>query len=199
MTTGSWKIQFTSYGGFNGPWDGNYFIQDYYYIPAQYNEQQASMYGMIFDNSAVKISEVTDGTSNTILFSELAHGILTGSSAYMYDEWLQCLNASGWGLNASDAPNAFKRGANGGAIGVGVGGASSYHPGGANFCFADGSVKFLKETIASWPVDPNFDYLPVGIGFGQIGAGFTWGTTKPKVYQALSTRGSKEVISSDSY
>ena len=29
-------------------------------------------------------------------------------------------------------------------------GASSFHPGGANFAFCDGSVKFIKETISSW-------------------------------------------------
>jgi prepilin-type N-terminal cleavage/methylation domain-containing protein/prepilin-type processing-associated H-X9-DG protein len=45
----------------------------------------------------------------------------------------------------------------------------SFHPGGVNFCFADGSVKFIKQSIADMP------------------------------YQALGTRAGGEVISSDSY
>jgi prepilin-type processing-associated H-X9-DG protein len=47
--------------------------------------------------------------------------------------------------------------------------ASSYHPGGANFAFADGSVKFLKDSI---------DMV---------------------VYESLGTRAGSEVISADSY
>ena len=62
-----------------------------------------------------------------------------------------------WSKNAS----AFKE--------FGQWGFRSKHPGGANFALGDGSVKFLKDSMA------------------------------PNVYQALSTRAGKEVVSSDAY
>ena len=47
--------------------------------------------------------------------------------------------------------------------------ASSYHPGGCNFSFADGSVKFIKDSV------------------------------NMTTYESLGTRAGGEVISSDSY
>ena len=40
--------------------------------------------------------------------------------------------------------------------------ALSYHPGGANFGFADGSVRFLKDSISCWQYNPATGY-PVGV------------------------------------
>ncbi len=42
--------------------------------------------------------------------------------------------------------------------------AGSNHPGGANFAMADGSVRFIKDSIQSWTVNPG-TYLPNGITY----------------------------------
>jgi prepilin-type processing-associated H-X9-DG protein len=83
--------------------------------------------------------------------------------------------------------------------------ASSRHPGGANFAMADGSVRFLKETVQSWPVDSLGNPTGVRDGGGTMHPfdgtalySLTPGT-QLGIYQALSTRGGGEVISSDSY
>ena len=75
--------------------------------------------------------------------------------------------------------------------------ASSLHPGGANFAMVNGSVRFVKDTISSWPIDPATG-LPVGMTLG--GNPLLYSDTTPYgVYQGISTRNRGEVISDDAF
>ena len=80
----------------------------------------------------------------------------------------------------------------------------SFHPGGANVGMADGSVRFLKETIQSFPANalPSTNYGTSGPGpyySGYNTYGMFPSTRSMPVFNALSTRNGGEAISSDSY
>jgi prepilin-type N-terminal cleavage/methylation domain-containing protein/prepilin-type processing-associated H-X9-DG protein len=122
-------------------------------------------------NQSVKISSITDGTSNTISAGESLPAQRADNNVWEfsanadgttvpinYPTPLNCNTAGGfgtpnWASRCSYANTGFK----------------SHHPGGGNFLFADGSVHFLKQSIAM--------------------------TT----YCALGSRNGGEVISADAY
>ena len=138
--------------------------------------------GLFYRNSRTKIADVTDGTSQTIAIGERSHNLsyvtwtarsingwlgktslLEGGTDQFNPSpeecWTQVLGPAGLvdGSRTINNPEAH------------VEDYWSYHPGGANFLFADGSVHFLKNGIS------------------------------PFVYRALATRNGREVVSSDAY
>jgi len=97
--------------------------------------------GMFYGESATRIQDVTDGTSNTFALGERT---AFGDSLQDDGSWPSwCGPGGGGAMNTvssavSDKVNSTSNGA-----------FSSQHPGGAVFCFADGSARFIAETIRS--------------------------------------------------
>jgi prepilin-type processing-associated H-X9-DG protein len=93
-------------------------------------------HGVLYLNSSVRFDDVDDGTSFTLMVGEKRIGPsdlgwMSGTRA--------SLRNTGTPLNAPEAPETD----------LYVGGFSSYHPGGANFAWCDGSVRFLRETVSA--------------------------------------------------
>ena len=154
----------------------------------------------------VKIASITDGTSNTAAFSEIAHGLLSpgdgttdGTSSFLCWNWWTSGNLGDTLYSHFYPINPQKRNANftgNDQAGAFVDGASSFHPGGVNVAFADGSVHFIKESISSWQFIPSTG-LPVGVTHPQ-----TWVMapgTQIGVWQSLGSINGNEVMSSDQY
>src|SRR5262249_3388983 len=127
-----------------------------------------------------------------------ANGLFTPSDSRCFNWWGDCVTGDTlfttlYPLNAyKTVPRVADEFAN-----SWIESASSFHPGGANFAFADGSVHFLKDSIQTWPFDPKTGY-PAGVsdvkGIYQLATGTQFG-----VYQKLSTRATGEVTSADQY
>jgi prepilin-type N-terminal cleavage/methylation domain-containing protein/prepilin-type processing-associated H-X9-DG protein len=199
------KQQSLSYAGVEGTWPQYTSPND-----GQATQQAwlSTANGIIYQQAATRIASITDGTSNTMIFGERAHGIFGASDLAFFGWW----NSGYWGDTFMDTMfpiNAYRKIAGrldlndpsntyGGWWWVPLQAASSFHPGGANFAFCDGSVRFLKDSISTWANQSGNGGDPVGVTYGNSGE-YYLGTARPSVYQALSTRNGGEVISSDAY
>jgi prepilin-type N-terminal cleavage/methylation domain-containing protein/prepilin-type processing-associated H-X9-DG protein len=139
----------------------------------------ADNHGVLFMNSAIRYEDVTDGASMTLYVGEklndgLDLGWASGTRASLRNTGAlpNSLRFSGVApgqtrASAGDDEDDGGSGTEGTA--AFVGGFASRHPGGSNFAFGDGSVRFIKSSVSA------------------------------KVYQHLGNRADGEVIDSDQY
>jgi prepilin-type N-terminal cleavage/methylation domain-containing protein/prepilin-type processing-associated H-X9-DG protein len=142
--------------------------------------------GIFFQDSRIRVADVTDGASNTFLYGERSHRdpeydrFAEGSGnipLLRLGKWAAVYATEGGSLEerllSAPVPINYQvpptHVPGDGALAYRVCAYGSGHPGGGNFAFADGSVRFLSQSI------------PV------------------KTLQALSTRAGGEVISGNDY
>lgn len=117
-------------------------------------------------SGAVTFGSITDGLSNTIALGEVASVVRSQSAVWYTNTGVTngtCLPIN-WTLRTclGDSTYAIKNSWSGRGF-------SSFHPGGSNFGMADGSIRFIKQSI------------------------------NPRTYNALGSRRGGEIVSADAY
>jgi prepilin-type processing-associated H-X9-DG protein len=152
--------------------------------------------GLFIREQPIRLEDVTDGLSNTIALSESKVDILPPDELYNEGPtWATCwygyniftslypINPEKWmpDIAADNLVHGY------------VAAASSHHPGGVNVAMADGSVRFLKDSIDSWRND-QITGMPFGVSRTPTGSYLLDRGARVPVYQALTTRSGGEVI-----
>jgi prepilin-type N-terminal cleavage/methylation domain-containing protein/prepilin-type processing-associated H-X9-DG protein len=138
-------------------------------FPAQNN-------GLFYRNSQIRIQDITDGTSFTLMAGERSQNVANATWVGMIPFGLACNNPA-WPVQDCEASNVLILGHTGPSpdeawIDVpnykksGADDFHSLHPGGCNFLFGDGSIRFVKETINPLV----FSYLATRAGGEVVGA-----------------------------
>jgi prepilin-type N-terminal cleavage/methylation domain-containing protein/prepilin-type processing-associated H-X9-DG protein len=142
------------------------------------------IFGDCSNGKSTNLREITDGTSNTLLVGECSPN-MNGALAWVNGDGIfaSTVVPLNWKCDLKDGQkdptdgttcdlshlNDFTQALHCWRNQTVNYAFKSYHPGGVNFAFCDGSVRFLKQTIS------------------------------PRTYNALGTKGGGEVVSADNY
>ena len=180
-------VRYSSYAGCTGTWFPEALMYGGMFDPnaPQVLAIEGNMKGAFNYNVATSPAMILDGMGQTILLGERANGQFTAADRDNYGWWGDAIASDTlfttlYPINPfrkiPQTPDEYSDSY--------VEAASSFHPGGGNFAFADGSVKFLKDSIDTWPYNTNTGY-PIGVtdsnGIYTISPG-----TRIGVYQSHS-------------
>lgn len=191
------RMVFTSYSGCFGSFEVSAIPRPSTGCMAP-SQVVAQSNGVFNDVSPIRISSIMDGLSNTIFMAEKSTTVFQrfesiNTRLYSRYGWYVTGN---WGdtLFTTFYPPNMDRKVTLAAGEAHTRTASSMHPGGLNALMGDGSVRFIKDSIQSWPFDP---YTGRPAGANRSPGGWWENAPPPGVWQAISTRFGGEVIGSD--
>jgi len=189
---GAFDVAYTSYAGNAGTW----------FQHSRDLSRLAQSNGLFYRGSATRLADITDGMSNTIFYAEHAVSLLIDDTERIVEGPLW---AGGW-YGSTIFTSFFPINPQGkvkdeygdGLCRAFIGAVSSMHPGGANTAFVDGSVRFIRDTIDSWAVDPS-TATPLGVTRDNSGLFQLAPETRFHVWQVLTTRAGNEVVSASGF
>jgi prepilin-type N-terminal cleavage/methylation domain-containing protein/prepilin-type processing-associated H-X9-DG protein len=194
---GDWKQARSSYAGIVGAWSLRLNVDN-----PTFALRKANLTGVIYAHSSTRLAEITDGTSNTLLFGEHLHGLFDPPGQLQYHAWnsgfwTDTVMAGYYPVNGSRKLLSLDDPGDRDYLAMNL---ASNHPGGVDVALCDGSVRFLKDSVDCWPIDPATN-VAIGVPFNSDGTARVMISPGAKVgvLQKICTRNLGDTVSADSF